>query len=238
MATFGYGRVSIRDQDAQNQKLEIERAGYTMVYWCSDTMSGKVSTTQRLQFRELLTRIRDGETLVVSKLDRLGRDAQDIGATIKLLAARRIEVIVLQFGKLNLVPSARKMTLAVLGAEAELGCDLLVERTQAGLVRAKANGTALDRTTKATARDRAKIVESHAAGMSQQKIADQFKPGKATVFNVIGASKAAQAPASTADTKGPSRHQEGRQERQEACSGSCARRDRHGMARDHHGQPI
>jgi DNA invertase Pin-like site-specific DNA recombinase len=44
----------------------------------------------------MLGQIRDGETLIVSKLDRLGRDAQDVGATIKAMASRKIEVIVLQ----------------------------------------------------------------------------------------------------------------------------------------------
>ena len=150
MATFAYGRVSTRDQDAQNQRLEIERAGYVVSYWFADEISGKVSATQRPQFRELLDKIRDGECLVVAKLDRLGRDALDIGATIKLLAARRIEVIVLQLGKLDLASAAGKMILCVLAAMAEMERDLLVERTQSGLARAKAEGKTLGRPTKTT----------------------------------------------------------------------------------------
>lgn len=71
-------------------------------------VSGKVPVMRRAQFRTLLDKIRNGETLVVSKLDRLGRDAQDVGATIRVLAARRIEVIVLQLGKLDLASSAGK----------------------------------------------------------------------------------------------------------------------------------
>ena len=70
-----------------------------MDFWFGDEISGKVTATQRPQLCELLDKIRDGERLVVAKLDRLGRDAMDIGATIKLLAARRIEVVVLQLGK-------------------------------------------------------------------------------------------------------------------------------------------
>ena len=53
-------------------------------------MSGKVPASQRPQFKALLGRIRDGETLVVSRLDRLCRDAEDVGAPIKALAARKI----------------------------------------------------------------------------------------------------------------------------------------------------
>jgi putative DNA-invertase from lambdoid prophage Rac len=72
--------------------------------------------------------------LMVTKLDRLGRDAQDIVTTIKALAARRIEVIVLQLGKLDLTSAAGKLMLNMLGAVAEMKRDLLVERTQAALL--------------------------------------------------------------------------------------------------------
>ena len=96
MAIFAYSRVSTKDQTTANQKLDIESAGFKINYWYSDEgVSGKLHASQRPQFKELLAKIRDGETLVVSKLDRLGRDAQDVGATIKMLAERKIMVIVL-----------------------------------------------------------------------------------------------------------------------------------------------
>ena len=107
MATFGYGRVSTREQDTENQRLELERAGFQIDFWFADSISGKVSATQRPQFKDLLAKIRDGEQLVVSKLDRLGRDAQDVGATIKILGERKIEVVVHQLGKLDLTSPAR-----------------------------------------------------------------------------------------------------------------------------------
>lgn len=202
MATFGYGRVSTRDQDVQNQKLEIEQAGEKLDYWFADQISGKVSATQRPQFRELLGKIRDGERLVVAKLDRLGRDAQDVGATIKLLAGRRIEVVVLQLGKLDLTSPAGKMMLTMLAAVAEMERDLLVERTQSGLARAKAQGKTLGRPSATTARDQAEILKLHAAGQSLSKIAAQFKIGKATVHSVIQAAKSTkQVPPPTTPTK-------------------------------------
>jgi DNA invertase Pin-like site-specific DNA recombinase len=70
----------------------------------------------------------------VGKLDRLGRDAQDVGATVKLLSARKIAVIVLQLGKLDLTSPVGKM-MTMLAAVAEMERDLLAERTQAGLAR-------------------------------------------------------------------------------------------------------
>src|SRR3954462_1786768 len=86
MATFGYGRVSTQDQTTDNQRMEIERAGYSIDYWFADEgVSGAVLAVQRPQFREMLTKIRNGELLVVTKIDRLGRDAVDIQQTVKLL---------------------------------------------------------------------------------------------------------------------------------------------------------
>ncbi|MFD2270879.1 recombinase family protein [Undibacterium arcticum] len=140
MAIFGYGRVSTSLQMVENQRLEIERAGYAVEYWFADTVSGSAHAAQRPQFKELFDKIRRNDTLVVAKLDRLGRDAPDVLATIKRLAERKVEVIVLQLGKLDLGSPAGKLMLAMLAAVAEMERDLLVERTQAGLARAKAEG--------------------------------------------------------------------------------------------------
>jgi DNA invertase Pin-like site-specific DNA recombinase len=88
MAVFGYGRVSTNEQTADNQRIEIEKAGYTIDYWFADEgVSGAVLAAQRAQFRDMLTRIRNGESLVVTKIDRLGRDAVDIQQTVKQLKA-------------------------------------------------------------------------------------------------------------------------------------------------------
>lgn len=72
MAIFGYGRVSTSQQDTENQRMELEQAGWTFDFWFSDVVSGKVPAVQRKAFFEMLSKIRDGETLVVAKLDRLG----------------------------------------------------------------------------------------------------------------------------------------------------------------------
>ena len=185
MATFAYGRVSTKEQTADNQRLEIEGAGHQVDYWFSDTISGKTSATQRPQFAALLAQIRNGETLVVSKLDRLGRDAQDVGATVKLLAARKISVIVLQLGKLDLASAAGKMMLTMLAAVAEMERDLLVERTQSGLARAKSDGKTLGRPSKTTAEQRADIIAKYAAGESVSLLARTFEISRANVLNVV-----------------------------------------------------
>ena len=186
MAVFGYGRVSTKEQQSENQRLELERAGYDVAYWYADEgVSGKVSAAQRPQFAKLLSQIRDGETLVVTKLDRLGRDAQDVGATIKALAARRIEVVVLQLGKLDLTSAAGKLMLTMLAAVAEMERDLLVERTQSGLARAKAEGKTLGRPTSTNDDQRAKMVARFNAGESISALSRDYAVSRASVMRVV-----------------------------------------------------
>ena len=117
-----------------------------MDYWFADEgVSGKTHASLRPQFKALLSQIRDGEILVVAKLDRLGSDAQDMNVTIKALAKRKIEVIILQLGKLDVASPSGKLMLQMLAAVAEMERDLLVERTQSGLARAKREGKVLGR---------------------------------------------------------------------------------------------
>ena len=62
MAIFGYGRVSTQDQTTDNQRMEIERAGYMIDYWFADEgVSGAVLAALRPKFRDMLTKIREGE---------------------------------------------------------------------------------------------------------------------------------------------------------------------------------
>jgi DNA invertase Pin-like site-specific DNA recombinase len=133
----------------------------------------------------MLGQIRDGETLVVTKLDRLGRDAQDVGATIRMLAARRIEVIVLQLGKLDITSPAGKLMLTMLAAVAEMERDLLVERTQSGLARAKAEGKTLGRPSRTTPEQRVTIAKQHKAGESISALAREHGLSRASVMRIV-----------------------------------------------------
>lgn len=185
MATFAYGRVSTKEQTADNQRLEIEVSGHQVDYWFADTISGKISASQRPQFAALLAQIRNGETLVVTTLDCLGRDAQDVGATVKLLAARKIVVIVLQLGKLDLASPAGKMMLTMLAAVAEMERNLLVERTQSGLARAKSEGKTVGRPSKTTAKQRADIIAKYAAGENVSALSRMYAVSRANILGIV-----------------------------------------------------
>jgi DNA invertase Pin-like site-specific DNA recombinase len=80
--------------------------------------------------------IRNGDTLAVSKLDRLGRDAQDPGGTMKALVVRNLAVVVLPLGKLNIVSAAGKLMWAMPATVSHMERNLLIERMQSGLATA------------------------------------------------------------------------------------------------------
>jgi len=185
MAIFGYGRVSTTQQTTDNQKLELENAGFKIDYWFTDNgISGKTSASQRAEFSKLLTQIRNGETLVVSKLDRLGRDAVDVLQTVRLLADRNIQVIVLQLGKTDLSSPTGKLLLTMLTAVAAMERDLLIERTQAGLARAKAEGKILGRKPKTTEDQRVIIREQLNSGVSVSQLARDYGISRAAVISI------------------------------------------------------
>ena len=81
-------------------------------------ISGKTCASQRPEFARLLEKIRDGETIVVSKLDRLGRDSIDVLQTVRMLSDRQIKVIVHQLGQTDLTSPAGKLLLTMLSAVA------------------------------------------------------------------------------------------------------------------------
>jgi putative DNA-invertase from lambdoid prophage Rac len=186
MAVFGYLRVSTADQTVDNQRHEIERAGFAVEYWYSDEgVSGKVMAMQRPQFADMVTKIRPGETLVVTKLDRLGRDATDIKATLADLSNRGVSVVILQLGKLDLLSPAGKLMLSVLSAMAELERDLICERTKAGLLRAIKDGKKLGRKSKTTQTQQDAIAVAYQNGEGISDLARKYLISRATVYDVL-----------------------------------------------------
>jgi putative DNA-invertase from lambdoid prophage Rac len=185
MATFAYGRVSTSLQETENQRLELAKAGWTIDYWFADVISGKSASAQRPAFKELLTKIRDGETLLVSKLDRLGRDAIDVLQTVRDLGKRDIKVVVHQLGSTDLTSPAGKLLLSMLAAVAEMERDLLIERTQAGLARARAAGTKLGRPSKIAPEQRSIIIDAIMRGVSVSALARTYAVSRATISSFV-----------------------------------------------------
>lgn len=146
-----------------------------------DTISTlpKARKQKRPGFQKLLDRMERGDVLVVSKLDRLGRNAIDVRQTVERLAANEIRVHCMALGGVDLTSAPGKMTMQVLSAVAEFERDLLVERTQAGIARAKSQGKKLGRPA---ATDTTKAVqELKSQKFSQSQVAAKLALGIATV---------------------------------------------------------
>src|ERR1700693_6460808 len=94
---------------------------------------------------KLLDRLEQDDVLIVTKLDRLGRNAIDVATTVAKLADMGVRVHCLALGGVDLTSPAGRMTMGVINAVAQFERDLLIERTQAGLKRAKAEGVGLGR---------------------------------------------------------------------------------------------
>lgn len=151
----------------------------------SETISGKAAAAQRPEFGRMLDTIARTEgprQVVVSKLDRLGRDASDVLATMKRLGALGCGVVVLQLGALDLTSPAGKLMLTMLAAVAEMERDLLVERTQAGLRRAQAEGKTLGRPRALDPNAEARARDMLAAGASVSATAKALDVSRATVM--------------------------------------------------------
>lgn len=178
--TFLYARVSTSDQTTDNQVLEVKAAGFNVQDQrvIEETVSGSIATSERKGFQKLLERMESGDVLIVTKLDRLGRNAMDVRSTVESLASQGIRVHCLALGGVDLTSAAGKMTMQVLGAVAEFERDLLIERTQAGLQRAKSEGKSLGRPSVASAEQ---VQELKAAGMSQSAVVTELRISLSTV---------------------------------------------------------
>ena len=187
MHTFVYARVSTSDQTNDNQLLELEQAGYDADTVYTDTVSGKVPADERPEFSKMLdtvTRTRKPKRLIVTKLDRLGRDGIDIMTTVKRFSEMGCAVRVLQLGDLDLASSAGKLVLSTLSAVAEMERDLLVERTNAGIARARAEGKTLGRPKVTNEKSAAEISSKLSNGVSVAQIAREHGVSRMTVMRI------------------------------------------------------
>lgn len=181
---FAYCRVSTAGQTTENQIREIEAAGFAVqrTRIICDTVSGSSAIEQRPGFMKLLDRLEADDVLVVTKLDRLGRNAIDVAQTVARLEGSGVRVHCLALGCVDLTSPAGKMTMGVIAAVAQFERDLLIERTQAGLVRARADGIALGRPPTLSPVQRAEVQARLAAGESVSAVARSLSTSRMTVM--------------------------------------------------------
>ena len=181
--TCAYARVSTAGQEPENQIMEIKAAGFSVEpHWIvSETVSGSTAVARRKGFSRLLDKMEKGDVLIVTKLDRLGRDAIDVSSTVAALEKAGIRVHCLALGGVDLTSSAGKMTI---NAVAQFERDLLVERTQSGLARAKAAGKPLGQPSTLSAGQQGQVKEKIRNGETISSIARQFGTSRQTIMRV------------------------------------------------------
>lgn len=184
--TFAYVRVSTIVQTTENQIQEIIAAGFHVEprRIVTETVSGSLAMAQRRGFTRLMDRLESGDVLIVTKLDRLGRDAIDVSTTVKKLAEMGVRVHCLALGGVDLASSSGTMTMNVLNAVAQFERDLLIERTQSGLQRAKLEGKALGRPPALTGDQRQSVRDDLVTGMSVSAVAKKYAASRQTIMRV------------------------------------------------------
>ncbi|MBU9320654.1 recombinase family protein [Burkholderia gladioli] len=183
---FAYARVSTTDQTAANQLREIESAGYAIEKHriVTESISGSVSASQRPGFADMLRRMEEGDVLIVTKLDRLGRNAMDVRATVEALDSRGIRVHCLALGGVDLTSAAGRMTMQVLNAVAEFERDLLIERTNSGIARAKAEGKSMGRPPALTKQQKIEVKRLLSEGATVSGLARTYGASRQTIMRV------------------------------------------------------
>jgi putative DNA-invertase from lambdoid prophage Rac len=183
---FIYARVSTLDQEPANQVREVEAAGFKVDRRriIEERISGSVAASERPGFAKLFDRLEEDDVLVVTKLDRLGRNAMDVRATVERLAELGVQVHCLALGGVDLTSSAGKMTMQVLAAVAEFERDLLIERTKSGISRAKAAGKTFGRPPALTPERQRQAARRIAAGDPIAAIARDFRTTRQTIMRL------------------------------------------------------
>lgn len=177
----GYARTSTTDQKAglEAQLRDLKAAG------CVKLFHEEVSAVaaKRPELERALDYVREGDTMIVTKPDRLARSTADLLTIAKMLEGKGVTLRILSMAIDTSTPTG-KLMLAVLGGIAEFERDLMLERQREGIARAKADGKYKGR--KATARAKtADVLRLKEEGLTGDAIAAQLGIGRASVFRIL-----------------------------------------------------
>ena len=179
MTIVGYARVSSAGQSLEIQQEQLTQAGCEKLF--SEKQSG-TSTSNRLALQDALEWLREGDTLVVKRLDRLARSGKDLHDIIDKLSRKKVSFQCLQQGAVDTTTSMGKLVLGILGAVAEFETDIRKERQRDGIEKAKLRGVYKGRPASI---DASKVRELRTAGMGGAEIAKQMGIGRASVYRLL-----------------------------------------------------
>ena len=184
MAIYGYARVSTDDQNHDGQIDEMIAAGVPADRIEVEKVSGGVQALARPVLSGLVGRMETGDTLTVTKLDRIGRDAVDTLGLIRDLKAKGVGVRILALGADTSGP-AGNLILGVLASVAEWERAIISERTRDGLAAAKKRGRVGGRRHALSPSARVEVISAYQAGEPVAAIARRYKVDRATVYRSI-----------------------------------------------------
>jgi DNA invertase Pin-like site-specific DNA recombinase len=177
----GYGRVSSTGQSLDIQHHALAEAGCDKVF--SEQVSGR-STNGRDQLAHALDFVREGDTLVVTRLDRLARSVGDLHRIIERLTEKKVAFRCLNQSGVDTDTSTGRLMLAVLGAVAAFENDIRRERQLEGIEKAKVAGKYRGRPASI---DAERVKELRNTGMGAAQIARTMNIGRASVYRALAA---------------------------------------------------
>lgn len=182
---IGYARVSSTGQDHTTQTERLTEAGATKIF--SEKQSGL--DRDRPALEECLNYVREGDVLVVTKLDRLARSAGHLHQIVETLDKKGVGFKVLDDASLDTTTRTGKLVFGILASIAEFETALRKERQMEGIAKAKAEGRTGGRPTKLTPETKAEIMRLSVAGESVRKIAVAIGFSKSAVQKVLEEAK-------------------------------------------------
>ena len=177
MTKLGYARVSTRDQNFAAQVAELKAAGCDKVY--REKASG--AKTDRVELRKVIAKLKSGDVLVVSRLDRLARSTRDLLNIIESLTQRGAGFKSLKDAWADTTSPHGRLMLTVLGGLAEFERELIRARTGDGRKRAKERGVKFGRPRKMTPHQRQEALARLANGETQADVARTYNVDATTI---------------------------------------------------------
>ena len=177
---IGYARTSTVDQMAgfESQITELLSIG------CEKVFQEQVSSVgNRVQLDAALEFVREGDVLVVTKLDRLARSVRDLMSIIHQLERKQVGLRILNLG-MDTKTTTGKLMLTILGGIAQFEREMMLERQREGVAKAKGEGKYTGRKPIDTTRQAA-IIRLNTEGLTKIEIANQVGVGEATVYRVL-----------------------------------------------------
>ncbi len=185
---IGYARTSTLDQKAgfEGQLRDLEAVGCQKVY---KEQVSSVDVRKRQELESAIDQLRDGDTLIVTKLDRLARSVPHLLEVLQRIQDKQASLRILDMNIDTSTPTG-KLMLTVLGSVAAFEREIMLERQREGIAKAKAAGKYKGRKPTAMAKaDEVKRLQ--AEGIGATEIASRVGIGRASVYRILGATQSA-----------------------------------------------